>query len=134
MSPFTLKQTNTGVTVPCGKCPNCRSNRASAWSFRLIQEDKRSLSSNFVTLTYATEHVPILKSGYMSLNKSDLQKFFKRLRKLSIQRLRYYAVGEYGGKAGDRIIILFYSMLVLLMLYVLGAWMVMHWAQFISAM
>lgn len=98
MSPFTLKDSCTGVTVPCGKCPHCRSNRASAWSFRLIQEDKRSLSSHFVTLTYATEHVPILRSGYMSLNKIDLQKFFKRLRKLSIQRLRYYAVGEYGGK------------------------------------
>lgn len=35
----------------------------------------------------------------MSLNKSDLQKFFKRLRKLSTNRIRYYAVGEYGGKS-----------------------------------
>ena len=34
----------------------------------------------------------------MSLNKSDLQKFFKRLRKLSSSRIRYYACGEYGGK------------------------------------
>lgn len=99
MSPFTLKDTNTGVQVPCGKCPNCRSNRASAWSFRLMQEEKVSFSSYFITLTYNTDHVPILKtSGYMSLNKSDLQKFFKRLRKLSTIPIRYYAVGEYGGK------------------------------------
>ena len=83
ISPFMLKDTITGVQVPCGKCPQCRSNRASAWSFRLMQEDKRSLSSLFVTLTYNTDHVPILKSGYMSLNKGDLQKFFKRLRNLS---------------------------------------------------
>ena len=35
----------------------------------------------------------------MTLEKSDLQKFFKRLRKLNTQtKLKYYAVGEYGGK------------------------------------
>nr|QJB19014.1 MAG: replication initiator protein [Microvirus sp.] len=98
MSPYTLKDTNTGVQVPCGKCADCRKRRVSAWSFRLMQEDKVSLSSLFITLTYNTDHVPILKSGYMSLNKSDLQKFFKRLRKLETNKVRYYACGEYGGK------------------------------------
>lgn len=98
MSPFELKNTNTGVLVPCGKCPYCRSKRASAWGFRLMQEDKISLSSSFVTLTYNTDHVPITENGFMSLRKSDLQDFFKRLRKKTPNRIRYYAVGEYGGR------------------------------------
>ena len=50
----------------------------------------------FITLTYDTDHVPISKKGYMNLNKKDVQKFMKRLRKLSNENLKYYACGEYG--------------------------------------
>ena len=32
----------------------------------------------------------------MTLQKSDLQKFFKRLRKKTHEKISYYAVGEYG--------------------------------------
>lgn len=97
-TPFMLKNTNTGVSVPCGKCPTCKARRASAWSFRLMQEEKVSTSAIFLTLTYDTSNVPITSKGYMSLRKSDLQKFFKLLRYYSTNKIRYYAVGEYGGK------------------------------------
>lgn len=70
--------------------------RVSGWSFRLMKEGERSESALFVTLTYDTQYVPISPHGYMTLKKSDLQKFFKRLRKLSDARIKYYAVGEYG--------------------------------------
>lgn len=72
--------------------------RASGWSFRLSQQAKTSLKSMFVTLTYNTENVPISKKGYMDLDKTDVQKFMKRLRKLSYEKIKYYACGEYGGK------------------------------------
>ena len=88
------------VTVPCGKCENCKKRRVSNWSFRLMQEDKVSSSSYFLTLTYEPDSCPISKAGYMDLRKSDLQRFFKRLRKChgnSGSPLKYYAVGEYGG-------------------------------------
>lgn len=104
MTPFTVKDKKSGesIAVPCGKCPNCYKRRVSAWSFRLLQEDKISLSSLFVTLTYDTDNVPITSNGFMSINKRDVQLFFKRLRKLNSKnnpnsRIRYYAVGEYGG-------------------------------------
>lgn len=89
------------ISVPCGKCPNCIKRRTSAWSFRLMQEDKRSKSSLFVTLTYDTMKVPITHNGYMTIVKRDLQLFFKRLRKAHVKEnisIKYYAVGEYGGK------------------------------------
>lgn len=103
--------------VPCGKCPPCRARRASGWSFRLMQQAKVSDSSHFITLTYATDKVPISKQGFMSLDKRDVQLFFKRLRKahnncqaLSNNRqvaagfeqrsttpgIKYYVCGEYG--------------------------------------
>lgn len=87
------------IPLPCGKCPPCRKRRVDGWVFRLLQEDKISSYSHFVTLTYNTDHVPISANGFMTLRKSDFQKFMKRLRKYTgIRNIRYYAVGEYGTK------------------------------------
>lgn len=100
MRPITLKQ--SGNVVPCGRCPACISTRTSNWSFRLLQEEKVATSAHFLTLTYDTKFIPILDSGLLSLRKADLQLFFKRLRKAQCGNgtspIKYYAVGEYGGK------------------------------------
>lgn len=101
MSPWVKedKKTGSNYTLPCGKCPDCLAKRASGWSFRLLQEEKICSSALFLTLTYNTDHVPITNKGYMTLNKTDPQKFMKRLRKLHTTTLKYYTVGEYGGKS-----------------------------------
>lgn len=92
-------QTKTGVSVPCGRCPPCKLRRVNGWVFRLLEEEKVSSSSYFITLTYDTEFVPITDNGFMTLRKSDFQDYMKRLRKLCEgYKLRYYAVGEYGSK------------------------------------
>jgi len=101
MNPFRLTEDNGGYLVPCGKCYNCKRRRTSSWSVRLVKEGDRSLSAHFLTLTYNTENVPLSSNGFMTLDKTDLQKFFKRLRKWhgkDTTPLKYYAVGEYGGK------------------------------------
>lgn len=75
------------------------------WSFRLMQEDKVSDSSLFVTLTYAPKNVSISRRcGLQSLRKRHLQLFFKRLRKAhptggKSRALKYLACGEYGGRS-----------------------------------
>lgn len=100
-SPFYVlpKAGTEKVPVPCGRCPSCKLRRVNGWVFRLLEEDKVSSSSHFVTLTYDTEFVPISENGFMTLRKKDLQDFFKRLRKLCHgSKIRYYAVGEYGTK------------------------------------
>ena len=86
------------MPLPCGKCPPCKKRRTSGWSFRLVKEGERSNSALFITLTYDTEYVPITKNGFMNLDLQDLQKFFKRLRKKTNEKLKYYAVGEYGSQ------------------------------------
>lgn len=103
MTPFsirTAKNSNVTTPVPCGRCPACTARRVSSWSFRLMQEEKRSSESHFITLTYDTKTVPITSNGFMSLDKRDIQLFFKRLRKAldGQPSIKYYAVGEYGGK------------------------------------
>lgn len=91
-----MRGQNLYVSVPCSKCVACRRRRASHWSFRLNEELKVSSSCRFITLTYATP--PITENGYPTLRKKDLQDFFKRLRHKTTNKLKYYAVGEYGTK------------------------------------
>lgn len=101
MNPFTLSEDNGGHQVPCGKCYNCKRRRASTWSSRLMKEYERSESGYFITLTYDTKYIPITSKGFMSLDKKHLQQFFKRLRQWHGKNhisIKYYAVGEYGGK------------------------------------
>lgn len=72
-------------------------NKRADWSFRLQQEHKYSKSALFVTLTYDPKHMP--SDG--SLDVRHLQLYLKRLRKLDgTNKIRYYAVGEYGSKSG----------------------------------
>lgn len=98
-SPIFVLQGFRDVPVPCGRCPPCRKRRVDSWVFRLLQQEKVSNSSHFVTLTYDTAHVPISEHGFMTLRKSDFQDYMKRLRKLCPDvLLRYYACGEYGSK------------------------------------
>lgn len=109
--PVLVKRDELVSSFPCGKCEKCLKRRVSGWSFRLMQQDRISMSAYFLTLTYAVESVPITKNGFMGLDKRDLQLFFKRLRKahggicsdgnttgsITGSTIKYYAVGEYGG-------------------------------------
>lgn len=126
-SPLSIKLTEEKAAkygfnyVPqgCGKCYNCKYRRISGWSFRLQEELKVSNSAYFITLTYDTHHVPITSGRYpMTLKKSDLQGFFKRLRYYDSEfysnyckktkrlqkpkKIKYYACGEYGGSKRKR--------------------------------
>lgn len=86
--------------VPCGKCPNCKKRRVASWIFRLQEEEKRSSSAHFVTLTYDSRFIPISEGGWMTLSKRHLELYFKRLRKRAGKGIKYYAVGEYGSRRG----------------------------------
>jgi hypothetical protein len=86
--------------VRCGSCEACLKTNINGWSFRLLQEAKRSFNAHFITLTYNPRYVPVT-DGLPTLKKKDLQLFFKRLRKKlpSSIKIKYFAVGEYGSKS-----------------------------------
>lgn len=60
---------------------------------RCVLEARSHDRNSFITLTYNDEHLP----ADCSLQRQDLTKFFKRLRKAK-GPFRYYACGEYGEK------------------------------------
>ena len=84
--------------VPCGKCSKCLKSRASSWMIRLMHELHNSpYGGTFVTLTYADHMLPTDCYNNPVLVKRHLQNFFKRLRNELPHKIKYYAVGEYGG-------------------------------------
>lgn len=93
---------NLFSTVPCGKCNCCLSTKRDEWTFRLVQENKRSDSAFFLTLTYDDDKLPIGPNLLPVLRKQDVVLFTKRLRSVQERRfpgsksIRYYTVGEYG--------------------------------------
>jgi len=90
--------------VPCGRCAHCKKVRTDQWVFRLMEEDKVSTSSYFITLTYNTDHVPISENGFMTLCRKEGPKFWKRLREHASRKfpyakpIKYYLCGEYGSQ------------------------------------
>lgn len=106
VSPYiATRKDGTKVCVPCGKCIDCRKDYQTEWIFRLSQECKHVALPCFITLTYDDENLPLGDVGNNEpqsvLVKSDLQKFFKRLRRYGgdlMENMRYFAIGEYGSK------------------------------------
>lgn len=94
------------LLLPCRHCVGCRLSKSREWANRVVMEQLYHDQSWFVTLTYDDEHLPRSKpvdpatgeilSCHATLVKDDLQRFFKRLRKNSCQKMRYFAAGEYG--------------------------------------
>lgn len=87
----------------CGKCFACRLQRSTDWKNRILLEARSYGESNclFLTLTFSDD--ALSERGNASLDKRDLQLFFKRLRirfsrLLGIKNIRYYACGEYGSR------------------------------------
>ena len=84
-------------TVPCGRCEGCKMDYAREWANRMCLELQDNPDAIFLTLTYNDLHLPKAPDGYATLDKRDVQLFFKRLRKAFPDRkIRYYIAGEYG--------------------------------------
>lgn len=101
LSPLTITDHKYSVgelKVRCGKCPKCKERTLREWIFRLVQEGRRHLDADFITLTYDSDHIPISKHGFKTLKRQDFTLFMKRLRKNTGLKLKYFACGEYGSK------------------------------------
>lgn len=88
--PFAMKVIETG----CYTCSLCKKRRLDDWFIRCICEAKYHKKICFLTLTYNNENLPEKNK----LSYDDICKFFKRLRKNSNRKIRYFMCGEYGSK------------------------------------
>lgn len=83
--------------VPCGRCIGCKLERKRQWALRIMHESQMHERNSFITLTYADESL-VYGGSQPTLDKRELQLFWKRLRKEIPSAIRYFACGEYGSK------------------------------------
>jgi hypothetical protein len=81
------------IEVPCGRCIGCRLDYSRQWAVRCTHEASLHEDNCFITLTYNSDNLPESNS----IDKRELQLFFKKLRKaIYPTKVRYFACGEYG--------------------------------------
>lgn len=80
------------LELKCNVCPSCRMAKAREWALRCWHESQMHEHNSFITLTYRDADLP--KNN--NLNHADFQKFMKRLRFNTGEKIRYYMCGEYG--------------------------------------
>lgn len=94
------------IEVPCGHCLNCMVKKQSSLEFlckkELNENYRKGYGASFVTLTYDDSHLPINDLGFMTLRRSDVQKFIKNMRR----QMEYYNCYRhfkyiYCGELGD---------------------------------
>lgn len=109
VNPITIRTRGRGVKrnyqVPCGHCLNCLIKKESQIEFlakkELLYNYLDGKSASFVTLTYDDNHIPRNELGFVSLRRSDLQKFIKNMRRQmeyyhADNPFKYLYCGEYG--------------------------------------
>lgn len=107
-NPLKILVNNEYVTVKCGKCDTCRTEKAQDWAIKLINESKYHKKASFITLTFDNKILldKNSKAAKMGANpsfvfniensKEYFKKFIKRLRKkFPDKRITFYHVGEY---------------------------------------
>lgn len=81
------------LKLPCGKCTECKSQRAVQWAIRARHEIALHDENCFLTLTYEDKNLP----SHLIV-KDPFQRFMKRLRKHVKKPLRYMVSHEYGSQ------------------------------------
>lgn len=95
------------MPLPCRDCNLCRSSRKREWSGRIVLEAGSHPFNTFVTLSYRDEELEHAHADWngkepllATLVPKHLQEWLKRLRRGYGGKIRYFAVGEYGGRTG----------------------------------
>lgn len=100
------------VPVGCGKCMECKKQKAREWTVRLQEEIKENKNGKFVTLTFSNESIKELAKEIKGLNGYDLdneiatlatRRFLERWRKKYKKSVRHWFVTELGGNGTENI-------------------------------
>lgn len=98
------------VPIGCGKCIECKKQKARSWSIRLQEEIRTNTTGKFVTLTFTNESIAELAKeiegaeGYEldnAIATLAVRRFLERWRKKHTTSVKHWLVTELGqGKHG----------------------------------
>lgn len=95
------------VTAACGKCYECRKQKARAWQVRLAEETRQNPNALFVTLTITDEWFLKIKKKYNLKSEEECIKkmirlWLERVRKNSTKSIKHWFATERGGDETER--------------------------------
>ena len=100
------------VPVGCGKCMECRRQKASQWRVRLTEDLRENKNGKFITLTFSDESLIEIEKeikGIVGYDRDNevcriaIRRFLERWRKKYGKSLRHWFVTELGGKNSERV-------------------------------
>lgn len=96
------------VPIGCGKCFECRKQKAQGWRVRLMEEIKVNKYNYFVTLTFSNESlIELMKAAKTDITndiaKKGVRRFLERWRKDHKKSLRHWLITELGHENTERI-------------------------------
>lgn len=96
------------VTAACGKCFECRRQKAQQWLVRMEEEWKNNPHAIFVTLTINDEEYNKLKNECNSedvhtISKLAIRRFLERIRKKTGKSVKHWFINEIGHEGTKRL-------------------------------
>lgn len=99
------------VPVACGKCMECKKQKANHWRIRLMEEVRQNNNGIFVTLTFSNESITelgknIKLTGYERDNEiatKGVRRFLERWRKEHKKSVRHWLITELGHNGTENI-------------------------------
>ena len=102
------------VAVGCGRCMECRKQKARNWKARLMEDIKVNKNGRFITVTFSNEAIKELcneedlqnTTGYQldnAIAKKAMRRFLERWRKKYGKSLRHWMVTELGHNGTENI-------------------------------
>lgn len=101
----------TMVSVGCGRCKECRKQKAREWQLRLLEDIKHHRNGKFVTLTFNNKSIANLASeikatGYTldnAIATLAVRRFLERWRKKYSTSVRHWLITEIGHAGTENI-------------------------------
>ena len=100
------------VPVGCGKCMECRKQKASQWRVRLTEDIRENTNAKFITLTFSDLSLSKLEKEIKGITGYDrdnevcriaIRRFLERWRKKYKKSLRHWFITELGHKNTERV-------------------------------
>lgn len=100
------------VPVGCGKCIECKKQKARNWSVRLQEDIRERKNGKFVTLTFSDKELNKLEKEIKGITGYDrdnevcriaIRRFTENWRKEYGKTIRHWVVTEIGGKNTERV-------------------------------
>jgi len=100
------------VPVGCGKCIECKKQKAREWQVRLTEEIRNDNTGKFVTLTFSNESIKELTKEINGVEGYNLdneiatlatRRFLERWRKKYKKSIKHWLITELGGNGTENI-------------------------------